>query len=170
MWTLGQSERDKGCLDPFRVSATKEDAMSLSLEVLTYLTGVTLENSKYDFLWTAIQRVAKKEEPCLSLVKDELFEMKQDGELIQEELALLTELVTRLNTIENSPLANLLFGKPGQDYRALDLERALQVLQIQHLSLPPLEQTVLSITDKLSESVLTALTAFGKSLYAFNRS
>ncbi|MCT4573730.1 recombinase RmuC, partial [Bacillus thuringiensis] len=117
--------------------------MSLSLEVLTYLTGVTLENSKYDFLWTAIQRVAKKEEPCLSLVKDELFEMKQDGELIQEELALLTELVTRLNTIENSPLANLLFGKPGQDYRALDLERALQVLQIQHLSLPPLEQTVL---------------------------
>ncbi|MDG0893667.1 ATP-binding protein [Bacillus paranthracis] len=164
VWTLGQSERDKGCLDPFRVSATKEDAMSLSLEVLTYLTGVTLENSKYDFLWTAIQRVAKKEEPCLSLVKDELFEMKQDGELIQEELALLTELVTRLNTIENSPLANLLFGKPGQDYRALDLERALQVLQIQHLSLPPLEQTVLSITDKLSESVLTALTAFGKSL------
>ncbi|OPD54041.1 ATP-binding protein [Bacillus anthracis] len=169
VWTLGRSERDKGCLDPFRVSATEEDAVSLSLEVLTYLTGTTLDNSKYDFLLDAIQKVAKKEEPCLSLVKEELYEMKDNGELLQEQVVLLTELVTRLNSIEKTPLADLLFGKPGQNYRALSLERALQVLQIQNLSLPPLDQKVLSITDKLSESVLTALTAFGKSLMSSDR-
>ncbi|HDR6289246.1 TPA: ATP-binding protein [Bacillus cereus] len=168
VWTLGKSERDKGCLDPFRVSATKEDAMSLALEVLTYLADVTLDDSRYDYLWRAIQNVSKREESCLSLVKEELNALKKTVEL-EREVELLNQLITRLSTIENSPLANLLFGKPGQDYRALSLERALQVLQIQHLSLPPTDQKVLSITDKLSESVLTALTAFGKSLMSWNR-
>lgn len=169
VWTLGRSERDKGCLDPFRVSATEEDAISLSLEVLTYLTGTTLDNSKYDFLLEAIQKVARRKEPCLSLVKDELNEMKDKGGLLEQQIVLLTELVTRLTSVEKTPLADLLFGMPGQNYRALSLERALQVLQIQNLSLPPLEQDVLSITDKLSESVLTALTAFGKSLMLSDR-
>ncbi|MGH1282494.1 ATP-binding protein [Bacillus basilensis] len=170
VWTLGKDKKDAGCLDPFRISATIEDAKSLALEILTFLSDVGLEDIRYDYLYKAIERVAKKEDACLTLVRKELEEMKKEPNLLPTELERLNALTNRLATLEGIQLGNLLFGRPGQDYRVLSLERPLQVLQIQHLRIPKSEEKNESVTDKLSRSILIALAAFGKSLMHSDRS
>lgn len=171
VWTLGASAEDAGCLDPFRICSSIEEAKRLSLELLSFLANANLEDSRYDYLVDAITEVTKLENPCLTLVKEQLKEKKNRDLNIMSEKALdsLNSLIHRLETIEKTPLAELLFGKPGQNYRVLSLERPLQVLQIQHLQLPDSKKPAVSIIDKLSESVLIAMTAFGKSLMNSDR-
>ncbi|MBY0600369.1 ATP-binding protein [Bacillus bingmayongensis] len=170
VWTLGKSKEDAGCLDPFRISATKEDAKSLALEILTFLSNVGLEDTRYDYLYSAIEKVAEKKEACMTLVRLELEEMKLQPNILASELEKLNALTNRLATLEGIQLGDLLFGRPGQNYRVLSLERPLQVLQIQHLRIPKTEEKNESVTDKLSRSILIALAAFGKSLMHSDRS
>ncbi|HDX9577627.1 TPA: ATP-binding protein [Bacillus pseudomycoides] len=170
VWTLGKNKEDAGCLDPFRISATKEDAKSLALEVLTSLSEVGLNDARYDYLYKAIETVSEKEDACLTLVRSELEDMKSNKKLLPSELEQLNALTNRLATLESIQLGDLLFGKPGQNYRVISLERPLQVVQIQHLQIPKGEpHKNESVTDKLSRSILVALGAFAKSLMHSDR-
>ncbi|PER33679.1 recombinase RmuC, partial [Bacillus thuringiensis] len=94
----------------------------------------------------------------------------KEPNLLPTELERLNALTNRLATLEGIQLGDLLFGRPGQDYRVLSLERPLQVLQIQHLRIPKSEEKNESVTDKLSRSILIVLAAFGKSLMHSDRS
>ena len=67
-----ERKEDAGCLDPFRISATTEDAKSLALEVLTSLSEVGLNDTRYDYLYKAIEIVAEEKDACLTLVRVEL--------------------------------------------------------------------------------------------------
>lgn len=95
--------------------------------------------------------------------------MKLGSDILPNELEKLNALTNRLATLESIQLGNLLFGKPGQNYRVLSLERPLQVLQIQHLRIPKGNQEHEGVSDKLSRSILIALGAFGKSLMFSDR-
>ncbi|PEJ23229.1 recombinase RmuC [Bacillus pseudomycoides] len=169
VWTLGKHKEDAGCLDPFRISASIEDAKSLALEILTFLAEVGLNDTRYDYLYKAIETVAEGKDACLALVRLELEKMKLGSDILPNELEKLNALTNRLATLESIQLGDLLFGKPGQNYRVLSLERPLQVLQIQHLRIPKGNQDQESVTDKLSRSILIALGAFGKSLMFSDR-
>ena len=72
VWTLGKQQEDAGCLDPFRISASIEDAKSLALEILTFLAEVGLNDTRYDYLYKAIDTVAEEKDACLALVRVEL--------------------------------------------------------------------------------------------------
>lgn len=169
VWTLGKHKEDAGCLDPFRISASIEDAKSLALEILTFLAEVGLNDTRYDYLYKAIDTVAEEKDACLALVRVELEKMKLGSDILPNELEKLNALTNRLATLESIQLGDLLFGKPGQNYRVLSLERPLQVLQIQHLRIPKGNQDHEGVTDKLSRSILIALGAFGKSLMFSDR-
>ncbi|WP_410991014.1 ATP-binding protein [Bacillus cereus] len=170
IWTLGKEKEDAGCLDPFRISATTEDAKSLALEVLTSLSEVGLNDTRYDYLYKAIEIVAKEKDACLTLVRVELEKMKLHENLLPTEREQLNALTNRLATLESIQLGDLLFGKPGQNYRVISLERPLQVVQIQHLQIPKGDpHTNESVTDKLSRSILVTLGAFAKSMMHSDR-
>lgn len=96
--------------------------------------------------------------------------MKLNEKLLPIEREQLNALTNRLATLESIQLGDLLFGKPGQNYRVISLERPLQVVQIQHLQIPkgdPHKNE--SVTDKLSRSILVTLGAFAKSMMHSDR-
>src|SRR5699024_8435598 len=72
VWTLGSEKRDAGSLDPFRTSLNVEEGTELSLDILSFLTSVKVEDLGYGLLTDAVNKVAKTEDPCIGSVIEEL--------------------------------------------------------------------------------------------------
>ncbi|WP_446473971.1 hypothetical protein, partial [Bacillus paralicheniformis] len=79
---------------------TIKDAKSLALEILTFLSDVGLEDIRDDYLYKAMERVAEKEDACLTLVRKELVEMKKEPNLLPTVLERLNALTILLATVE----------------------------------------------------------------------
>lgn len=169
VWTLGESEEDAGCLDPFRTSTEIREAKDICMDILSYLTGVSLSDDGYSLLSDAVEHAGDQPDPCigaaLNFLKD-LYENKPDY-MSEDRHAALERLIGTLETLRKNQLATLLFGEIGQQYRVLDVfHKPIQVLMVQNLKLPE-KNTKIRATHKISEAILISITAFTKQ-YMFN--
>ncbi|PRX40916.1 AAA domain-containing protein [Planifilum fimeticola] len=170
VWTLGSSEADAGCLDPFRTSVNLEEAKDIAMDILAYLAGVDIEDHQYTILSEAIEAASEEKDPCIGAVINyvrDLYDNKPENmsETRHEEVE---RLKSTLETLGRNQLARLLFGEPGQDYRVLRVEKPLQVIMVQNLNLPDEKVKQYRISHKISEAILISLAAFTKQ-YMFNQ-
>ena len=170
VWSLGSDAEDAGSLDPFRTSTNIEEAKDICMDILSYLSNLDIHDDSYTLLSEIIDEVAKDDDPCIGGVitrLQNLYKNKPDN-MTQKRFNSVEELKNTLETLERNPLASLLFGKVGQDYRVLDSDVPLQVLMVQNLNLPSGKTKKLRPAHKISEAIMISITAYTKQ-YMFNK-
>lgn len=170
VWTLGSDDRDAGSLDPFRTSTDINEAIDICMDILSYLANLDIDNDSYTLLSEVVEGVSKQEDPCIGgvIIKlQDLYENRPDN-MTDSRFDSVEKLKNTLETLNRNPLASLLFGKVGQNYRVLHSDVPLQVLMVQNLNLPGKETKKLRPTHKISEAIMISITAFTKQ-YMFNQ-
>lgn len=150
---LTSEEKNKGLLDPFAIMKRTKDAESLAMDILTYLTGITINDSdKFPELREAVRRVAGRDKKGLMLVVEELH---QAGNPVAENLA------RHIDGFCDYDFAQLLFSD-GTVERTIDLDRQLNIIQVQDLVLPDVNTQPLeySSMERLSVAMLIAISSF----------
>ncbi|MBM7554571.1 ATP-binding protein [Thalassobacillus pellis] len=161
--SLSTKAEDKGRLDPFSIHDDRKEAETLAVDILTFLTGVRLDDSKrFPKLTGAVRAVAQGEKPCLTKVIAHLLADKQ------EEARLLGE---HIRSFSDLSFAQLLFGD-GETESAISLEKAMNVLQIQNLELPAPDtpQEKYNLSEMLSVAMMLPISSFALKFIHANRS
>lgn len=151
--SLSTNPEDKGRLDPFSIHSDLKEAETLALDILTFLTGVRLDDSeKFPKLTQAVRTVAEGEKPCLSKVVQTLLASKDET---------AKQLGEHIRSFSELSFAPLLFGD-GKNESAINLETALNVLQIQHLELPAPDtpQEKYNLSEMLSVAMMLPISSF----------
>ncbi|MEK4202037.1 ATP-binding protein [Cytobacillus sp. FSL K6-0265] len=161
--SLSTKAEDAGRLDPFSIHDNIKEAETLALDILTFLTGVRLDDSKrFPKLTHAVRVVAEGEKPCLKKVMQTL--LNDDDEVARE-------LGGHIQSFSELSFAQLLFGD-GEGQSSISLETALNVLQIQNLELPspntPPEKYNLS--EMLSIAMMLPISSFALKFIHSDRS
>lgn len=166
VWKLGASTKDAGSLDPFRTATDLEEAKDVWMDVGSHITGIELKDPKYALLSDAVEKAAEHKDPCGEVVMKELKKAYTNPPEYYSETRKkdLEELIGALETAQRNRLSKLLFGKVGQDYRTLSVDKPIQVLMVQNL-VPPTKKTNENKNrpaEKMSEAILISITAFTK--------
>jgi hypothetical protein len=151
--SLSTKEEDRGRLDPFSIHEDRKEAETLALDILTFLTGVRLDDSKrFPKLTHAVRVITQGEKPCLNKVVDQL---------LQSEDEVSQQLGEHIRSFRELSFAPLLFGD-GENESAISLENALNVLQIQHLELPAPDtaQEKYNLSEMLSVAMMLPISSF----------
>lgn len=168
VWTLGKHEKDAGSLDPFRTAPSIDEGKAIWLDIASYIIGISLkEGSKYTLLSEAVEVAALHNEPCGEVIVQQLEYMYQHNpdEMSAARRDQLEELIAAFHTIRRDKLSSLLFGKVGQDYNTLSVEKSIQVIMVENLQLPSgkdWKEEEARQSVKISEGILLSLTAFTK--------
>lgn len=164
VWTLGSDKRDAGSLDPFRTSINVQEGSELALDILSFLTGVKVEDLGYGLLTNTVNKVAEMEDPCIGSVIEELNDLyaNKPKQMTESIYHALEGVVTTLSALESQTLSSLLFGKKGQDYKTLSYRKTIQVLMIQNLNLASEDKSTLMPSEKISEAIMISITAWTK--------
>ncbi|WP_231584214.1 ATP-binding protein [Domibacillus indicus] len=170
LWTLGRSQKDAGCLDPFRTSTNIEEAKDVCMDILSYLAGIHIQDDQYTILSEAVEEVSHMNDPCIGAVISYLQELykKRPENMSKSRHESVERLKGTLETLRRNQLARLLFGEVGQDYRALAVDKPLQVMMVQNLTLPDAHTKQPRPAHKISEAIMISLTAFTKQ-YMFSQ-
>lgn len=127
--TLEATESNKGRLDPFIMCKNLKDAENLALKICVYLTRINQQKERAE--WIAIRKVvrevAAEPNPCMDKIVTKLlaYPEKTEGH----------EMGAYLETYQDLSFAQLLFGD-GSEVDALNIDNALNILQIANLKLP----------------------------------
>src|SRR5699024_10272033 len=161
---LGADAGDAGSLDPFRTSTSLEEGMELSLDILSHLTDVQIQDAGYSLLSQAVDLVSKTEDPCIGGVIDILTDWYKNRpkEMTDTRFASLEAIQYALMSLKSNRLSILLFGEVGQNFKVLDHAKTIQVLMIQNLSLPESNTEKLLPSHKISEAIMISITAWTK--------
>ncbi|MGE7920669.1 ATP-binding protein [Viridibacillus sp. NPDC093762] len=166
-WTLGTNKEDDGCLDPFRTSVDIEEGKNVALDILSYLTNVDINDMEYTLLSEAIEFVGENEDPCIGGIIDYLVAMfnkaiKGETKISDNRFKALESLKDALVSLNSQKISSLLFGKVGQNYKVLKVDKPLQVLMVENLNLPEKGTEKIRPVQKISEAILISITAFTK--------
>lgn len=151
--SLSTRAEDKGRLDPFSIHDDLKEAETLALDILTFLTGVRLDDSKrFPKLTQAVRVVAEGEKPCLTKVMNELLNSNDET---------ARQLGEHIRSFSELSFAQLLFGD-GDNKSAISLQTALNVLQIQNLELPAPDtpQEKYNLSEMLSVAMMLPISSF----------
>lgn len=156
--TLSGSPADRGKLDPFVIARTlasgdQREIANLAVSVLCFLTGAHMGDNRFLGIMEAVERVAARPQPTLTAVLDELERMGQTDEAI-------STLARYLRVMSNQAYASLLFGRG--DEQGLDLSAQVNILQVQHLQLPPTgkPRDEYTMQELISVGLMQAVTAY----------
>ncbi|AFU17995.1 putative ATP/GTP-binding protein (plasmid) [Bacillus thuringiensis MC28] len=156
--TLGTDRRDEGKLDPFIIHKhSRKDAIELAMTILTFITGIKPDNSeKFPRLASAVEFVAGMEEPCLTAVSQYL---EDSEDKVDQQLA------AHIQAFENLSFAHLIFGDGTN--RDIELDTAVNIIQIQHLDMPDIQKDPKDYTlqENLSVSMLMSLSSFARKFF-----
>lgn len=170
LWTLGQSIEDAGCLDPFRTSTSLEEAKDVTMDILSYLAGISIQDDQYTVLSEAVEEAAQKADPCIGSIisyLQEIYDAPPEN-MSKNRHEAVERLKGTLETLRRNQLAKLLFGEVGQNYKVLTVDKPLQVMMVQNLTLPDSSTKQPRPAHKISEAIMISLTAFTKQ-YMFNQ-
>lgn len=125
--SLTNSKEDRGTLDPYAIMSNKRDAETLALDILTFLTGTSImEGKKFSLLKRAVRGVSERKDSGLLYVIDELRAIGgEEAELLAEHIESFTDY----------DFAGLLFSD-GHARQQIDMEKQINVIQVQNLMLP----------------------------------
>ncbi|WP_061810453.1 ATP-binding protein [Rossellomorea vietnamensis] len=161
--SLSTKVEDRGRLDPFSIHQDVKEAETLALDILTFLTGVRLDDSKrFPKLTQAVRKVAEGEKPCLTKVM---------MELIHHDDEVANQLGEHIRSFSELSFAQLLFGD-GDNHAAISLDTALNVLQIQNLELPAPDTSPekYNLSEMLSVAMMLPISSFALKFIYTNRS
>lgn len=161
--SLSTRAEDKGRLDPFSIHNNIKEAETLALDILTFLTGVRLDDSeRFPKLTQAVRTVAEGEKPCLSKVVKTLLSSKDKA---------AKQLGEHIRSFSELSFAQLLFGD-GENDSAINLQTALNVLQIQNLELPAPDtpQEKYNLSEMLSIAMMLPISSFALKFIHSDRS
>lgn len=162
--TLSATEADRGRLDPFIIMREDmEEAKTLALNVLTFLTGVQLNDSnKFPKLTQAVDTAARSANPCMLTVMNTLLESDD---------SIARELGEHIRSFSNLSFAQLLFGD-GENQQSINLDTALNVLQIQNLELPSpdTDPEKYNLSEMLSVAMMLPISSFALKFIHSDRS
>ena len=161
--SLSTKVEDRGRLDPFSIHQDIKEAETLALDILTFLTGVRLDDSKrFPKLTQAVRKVAEGEKPCLTKVM---------MELIHHDDEVANQLGEHIRSFSELSFAQLLFGD-GDNQAAISLDTALNVLQIQNLELPAPDTSPekYNLSEMLSVAMMLPISSFALKFIHTNRS
>lgn len=151
--SLSTQAKDKGRLDPFSIHDDRKEAETLALDILTFLTGVRLDDSeRFPKLTRAVREIAEGEKPCLGMVVEHLLKSKDKT---------ARQLGEHIRSFKELSFAQLLFGD-GENDKAINLRTALNVLQIQNLELPAPDtpQEKYNLSEMLSVAMMLPISSF----------
>jgi hypothetical protein len=161
--SLSTKTEDRGRLDPFSIHEDIKEAETLALDILTFLTGVRLDDSKrFPRLTQAVRVVAEGEKPCLSKVMNELIHSDDD---------IARQLGEHIRSFSELSFAQLLFGD-GDTPSSISLKTVLNVLQIQNLELPAPDtpQEKYNLSEMLSIAMMLPISSFALKFVHSDRS
>ncbi|NRG46658.1 hypothetical protein CWS20_22850 [Cytobacillus horneckiae] len=163
-WTLGMTKDDAGCLDPFRTSVDVEEGKSVTVDILSYLTDVKISDVGYSIISEAVEETGRMDDPCIGAVISLLEAQYEKGSdvMTPTRFAALESLVNTLRSLKRQKLSDLLFGEVDQNYKVLKVDKPLQILMVENLSLPDGKSVTLRPSQKISEAILISITAFTK--------
>jgi hypothetical protein len=127
--TLEPNISNKGRLDPFAICSDVKEAENLALKICVYLSKINQQKERAEWIAirNAVRDVANAPKPCMDKVIQKLISGPK-GEAGYE-------MGSFLATYQDLSFATLLFGD-GEPVDALDIENAINVLQIQNLKMP----------------------------------
>lgn len=161
--SLSTKKEDRGRLDPFSIHEDLKEAETLALDVLTFLTGVRLDDSeRFPKLTRAVRKVAEGDRPCLTKVMNELISSEDEG---------ARRLGEHIRSFSELSFAQLLFGD-GENHAAISLDTALNVLQIQNLELPAPSTSPekYNLSEMLSIAMMLPISSFALKFIHSDRS
>lgn len=169
VWTLGKDPDDAGSLDPFRTSTSMEEAKDVTMDILSYLAQINIDDVAYSILSEAIEEVPKHSDPCIGVAMSYLQDLYENRppNMSDHRYQALEGLLNTLTTLKRNQLSLLLFGEVGQQYKVLEHEKPIQVLMIQNLNLPSGEEKQKRPIHMISEAIMISITAWTKQ-YMFN--
>ena len=165
VWTLGSDPDDAGSLDPFRTSTSIEEAKDITMDILSYLANISLNEDAYNILSEAVEEVSNKEDPCIGRVLTYLHDLygNRPESMSNKRYESLERLRGTLETLKRNQLSMLLFGEVGQNFKVLEHDKPIQVLMIQNLNLPSSgERKNARTIHKISEAIMISITAWTK--------
>lgn len=125
--SLTSDEENRGLLDPYVIMGNEKDAESLAKDILTFLTGISIQDSeRFPVLCRAIRNVARREERGLLCVIDEL--RKEDTEVA-------SSIADHIDSFTDYDFAHLLFSD-GTVEKSISLEKQMNIIQVADLVLP----------------------------------
>lgn len=150
---LAESAQGIGMLDPFVIMKNVSDAKKLAMDILTYLTGVSIsDGDRFPELFEAVDRVGKMEKRGLLLVVQELYDA---GNPVAKKLA------RHIEGFVGYSFAQLLFsdGSVGQ---SISCDGDINIVQIENLILPNKETAPddYTSTERLSIAAMMAISTF----------
>lgn len=162
IWTLGAVEEDNGCLDPFRISESAQEARDLAMEMICHLSGISSGEVEYTVLADIVGEAIELYEPCLGAIgrhaNNKLSEIPEGSPLYLPTLV----VAGALKDIKRNNLGKLIYSEIGQQTKTLSIDTPMQVLMIQHLNLPENGKPANTPQGKFSEVIMIGLTAFAK--------
>ncbi|MEP9408621.1 ATP-binding protein [Peribacillus frigoritolerans] len=154
--TLEGTEENKGRLDPFVICKDLKDADDLALNICSYLMNIDSQSERIGWIAVrkAVKDVAAEPNPCMDKIIDKLKEQYPEGSKPHE-------LGAYLETYKDLSFASLLFGD-GSPVDALDINKALNVLQIQNLKMPKKNKETkdFNVEEKLSMAMMFPIGQF----------
>lgn len=160
---ITNSEENIGLLDPFSIMSDSKDQEMLALDILTYITGISVrDEERFPRLQSAVEAVAKHKKKGLLLVIDELYAQK---DIISESLA------KHINSFKKLSIAGLLFGN-GENQKGLDMTAPLNIALVQDLTLPDKDTLPedYNTNEILSVSIMMILATYSLDFIKLNRS
>lgn len=151
--TLSTDEEDRGKLDPYSILSNRKDAKTLALDILTFLTGVQMNDSeRFPKLSRAVNEVTNSENPCMNRIVENL---------LSQEDQVARSLGEHIQSFQELSFAQLLFGS-GQVENPINLETAMNVLQIQNLQLPSIDKKTseYNLSEMLSVAMMLPISSF----------
>ena len=146
---------NKGLLDPYNLF-DKKMAEFIAIEVLGYLTGITIQDSeRFPVLKKYISKVSNEDSPCMMKIVHYLKESDND---IAEKIG------NHIESFVDLGFSSLLFGD-GETEKKIDVSKAINILQIEDLKLPSKE---IEIKDYSSIEILSIAMLMIVGYYAVN--
>ena len=146
---------NKGLLDPYNLF-DKKIAEFIAIEVLGYLTGITIQDSeRFPVLKKYISKVSNEDSPCMMKIVNYLKESDND---IAEKIG------NHIESFVDLGFSSLLFGD-GETEKKIDVSKAINILQIEDLKLPSKE---IEIKDYSSIEILSIAMLMIVGYYAVN--
>lgn len=165
--TLGSSAEDTGKLDPFIMwrglpDEDYRETGNLAVSLLSFLANVQTSDRRFLALMQAVEHVVAQPEPALGKVVAKLEEMGRHD----PDIATLAEYYRALS---RRAFANLIFGQGHE--RGLDLGHRMNVLQLQHVTMPPAgkPREQFSLEELLSVALMHAVTGFATQFTRMDR-
>lgn len=163
VWTLGKVEEDNGCLDPFRICETLEEARDLALEVISHSSSFDTGSLQYAVLGDIVETaIHKYDDACMGAIIKHAQEMKAKTKIEDPIYTAVYQVEAALRNLRNSQLGKLLISDMGQKTKVLSIDTPIQVMMIQGLQLRENGLAANTPMGKISEAIMVAITAFTK--------